>query len=185
MSRKTDKISSLIDPLYFNWIREAVIKHGRINIQALSEKFGILPGNTYFRNFIKDKKQDYLGSSGLINILNTYGYTIKLVPIKKDDLKTLTDIEKSTKEAFADIRDTVSALAEGVKKAPIVKKNKGQKIIKKANLINDSILGISESVDVEDMFDDDLEVGAYDPNIKMPVATIDPSLLTKMINKDN
>lgn len=185
MSKQTDKLSSLIDPLYFNWIREAVIKHGKINIQALSEKFGILPGNTYFRNFIKDKKQDYIGISGLSSILEECGYTLKLVPVKKTDIQTLIDIENITKESFDDIRNTVSDYAESVKRVPKTEVKRGPKIVKKANLINASIMGdvnTSKVLDVDDMFDDEddeLLVGTSEALDEMPDISFNNSKITQ------
>jgi hypothetical protein len=183
MSRKTDKISGLIDPIYFNWIREAVIKHGKINIQALSEKFGILPGNTYFRNFIKDKSQDYIGTSGLNNILDECGYVLRLVPVKKDDIKTLTELENVTRTSFNEIRETVSDYAAAVKRAPTVVKKKGPKVVEKANLINSGIMGMIDEPDlpdVDDLFDDDeLLVGTS--HDEMPELAIDPVKLARKI----
>ena len=189
MAKRTDRLSKLIDPLYFNWIREAVIKHGRVNIQALSEKFKILPGNTYFRNFIKDKKQDYIGISGLSSILEECGYTLKLVPVKKTDVQTLIDIENITKNSFDDVRNTVSDYAESVKRAPKVKKKKGPKIIKNANLINDSIMGNVDTsnkvLGVDDIFDDEddeLVIGTPEMLEEMPDISFNNSKITK-INK--
>ena len=154
MAKKVDTLSTLINARYFNWIREAILKHGNVNIQALSDKFNILAGNTYFRNFIKNKGQDYLGISGLTSILDECGYELKLIPVKKDDVATSTKIEDMTKDAFLDIREIVSSYAESVKRNPKKVKNTKPKVIKNASLINDSIMGIT-SDDHDDLFDDD------------------------------
>lgn len=186
MARQTDKISKLIHARYFSWIREAIVQHGNVNIQALSDKFNILAGNTYFRNFVKDKNQEYLGISGLTSILDECGYVLKLVPVKKDDLQTHETIETVTRESFLSIRETVSEYAKSVKREPKTKEKKGPKTINNSNLINDGIMGIDfgnlgSGADVDDLFDDDeddeLLIGTA-PDI----LEIDPNKLS--VNKD-
>jgi len=184
MARKIDALSSLIDSRYFNWIREAILKHENINIQALSEKFKILAGNTYFRNFIKDKNQDYLGVSGLTSILDECGYKLMLVPIKQDDFTTEAELGKITRESFSEIRNRVSDFAESVKRAPKKKKNPPKKILN-GSVINNGIMGLLNTADIDDlneiddMFDDDEEleigIGSYDPE---KVAAKEQSILT-------
>lgn len=185
MARQTDKISKLIHARYFSWIREAIAQHGNVNIQALSDKFNILAGNTYFRNFIKDKNQEYLGISGLTSILDECGYTLKLVPVKKDDLETQETVELITRESFLDVRETVSEYAKSVRREPKTKEKKGPKKINNSNLINDGIMGIDfdslgSGANVEDLFDDDDEdellIGTAD------ILEIDPNKLAA--NKD-
>lgn len=156
MARKTDMLSSLIDVKYFGWIREAILKHGSVNIQALSEKFNILAGNTYFRNFIKDKNQDYLGISGLDSIVTTCGYRMMIVPVNVADKQMIIDMEEQTRAAFDDIRDQVSDIASTVKRPPKPEKKK-KKTIANTNLINEAIMGIHIPGDADD--DDDLVVG--------------------------
>ncbi len=155
MARQTDKISNLINSRYFSWIREAIVQHGNVNIQALSDKFNILAGNTYFRNFVKDKNQEYLGISGLTSILDECGYTLKLVPVKNDDEETSKNIEDITKNSFTQIRKTVSEYAQSVKRDPKIKNKKGQSKINNATLINDGIMGLGSMDDIDGLFDDD------------------------------
>lgn len=155
MAKPVDKISSLIAPKYFNWIREAILKHGKINIRGLSRTLGILDGNTYFRNFIEDKKQDYLGISGLTSILDKCGYDIKIVPVKRDDFISRQTIEDMNNNAFKDIVLTISELAENVKRAPKVEKIKKDSIIKNSSVINDGIMGVDNYDNIKGLFDDD------------------------------
>ena len=173
MARKSDVLSSLINSRYFHWIREAILQHENVNIQALSEKFRILAGNTYFRNFIKDKNQDYLGVSGLTNILEECGYKLMLVPVREDDLTTEAKLGSITRDSFIDIRDKVSEFALAVKRPP--KKVKvAPKKVKNNSVINNGIMGmlnnddidINEINDFDDMFDDDeleIGIGSVDP----------------------
>lgn len=168
MAKVVDKISSLIDPKYFNWIREAILKHGKINVRALSRELGILDGNTYFRNFIEDNKQDYLGMSGLTSVLDKCGYELKVVPVKRNDIDTLTTISKISNESFLDIRETISKLSESVKWAPKPEKVKVAKVIKNSSVINDGIMGIEKDDDLilAGMFDDeDININEDDLNI--------------------
>lgn len=173
MARQTDKISNLIHTRYFNWIREAIVQHGNVNIQALSDKFNILAGNTYFRNFIKDKNQEYLGISGLTSILDECGYTLKLVPVKVDDIDSQKTVELITRTSFLDVREIISEYAHSVKREPKSKDKKGPKTINNASLINDGIMGLSfdslgSSDDVDGLFDDDdddLIVGTASSNL--------------------
>lgn len=144
MAKTIDKISSLIDPRYFNWIRESILRHGKINVRALARELGILDGNTYFRNFIEDNKQDYLGVSGLNSILERCGFEVKVVAVRKHDIPGNALIRKMNDEAFGDIRNTISNIAGTVKKAPKVVKVKKDTTIKNANVINNGIMGISE-----------------------------------------
>lgn len=173
MARKSDALSSLINSRYFHWIREAILQHENVNIQALSEKFRILAGNTYFRNFIKDKNQDYLGVSGLTNILEECGYKLMLVPIREDDITTEAKLGAITRESFSDIRDKVSDFAAAVKRPP-KKVKAGPKKVKNNSVINNGIMGlidnnnfdIDDLNDIDDMFDDDeleIGVGSFDP----------------------
>lgn len=155
MAKPIDKISSLIAPKYFNWIREAVLKHGKINIRGLSRALGILDGNTYFRNFIEDKKQDYLGVSGLTSVLDKCGYDLKIVPVKRDDYVSRNVIEDMNNDAFKDIVSIISDLAEGVKRAPKVEKVKKDLTIKNSSVINDGIMGIDNYDNIKGLFDDD------------------------------
>lgn len=155
MAKPIDKISSLIAPKYFNWIREAILKHGKINIRGLSRALGILDGNTYFRNFIEDKRQDYLGISGLTSILDKCGYDLKIVPVKRNDFVTRTTIEDMNNAAFKDIVNGISDLAESVKRAPKVVKVKKDLTIKNSDVINNGIMGIDNSDLIKDLFDDD------------------------------
>jgi len=187
MAKQNDAISSLINPLYFKMIKNAVVKHGRINVQALSEKFNILPGNTYFRNFIKDNDQEYLGTNGLKSILNACGYTIRLVPVKKSDIDTMTYIEKLTAESFTNISEKVSNESSLLKRPPKKEKKKGPKTITNAKLINDSIMGIS-SDDINDIFDDDnddLIVGTFDDLDDLPDIEIDPIKLAEHLKNND
>ncbi len=161
MARKVDAISTLINAKYFSWIRESILQHGNINIQALSDKFNILAGNTYFRNFIKDKQQDYLGISGLSSILTTCGYKLKLVPVKISDTTTEGILEDITKQSFNDVRERVSKMAETVKRKPKAVK-KGPKTIPNTSLLNDSIMGAIDPDDISLFDDDEIEIGYGD-----------------------
>lgn len=179
MARHNDKCSEMIHVKYFEWIRNAIVKHGRVNVQSLASVFNISPGNTYFRNFVKDKNSN-MGISGLNSLVDSCGYTFRLVPIKKVDMNRILEIEQLTNEAFKDIRDQVSDFAYASKKSPVKEKSKGPKIVENANLINMSIMSPS-SYDVDDMFDDDdddILTGNEEDMFKME---IDPNLIASKI----
>ena len=188
MARQTDKISKLIHARYFSWIREAIVQHGNVNIQALSDKFNILAGNTYFRNFIKDKNQEYLGISGLTSILDECGYTLKLVPVRKDDQESFEAVESMTRASFLDIRETISEYASTVKREPKSKDKKGPKKIANASLINEGIMGLDFNSfggsEVDDLFDDDddeLTIGTGASSL----LEIDPDKLAAKLAKES
>lgn len=169
MAKPVDKISSLIAPKYFNWIREAILKHGKINIRGLSRTLGILDGNTYFRNFIEDKRQDYLGISGLTSVLDKCGYDLKIVPVKRNDFVSRNTIEEMNNDAFKDIVQMISDLAESVKRAPKVEKVKKDTTIKNSNVINDGIMGIDNPDILKGLFDDNEDT--YDDEDNLAVGT--------------
>ena len=171
MAKTVDKISSLIAPKYFNWIREAVLKHGKINIRGLSRMLGILDGNTYFRNFIEDKSQDYLGISGLTSVLNKCGYDLKIVPVKRTDFVSRTTIEDMNNIAFKDIAHTISELTESVKRTPKVEKIKKDSTIKNSDVINNGIMGIENSDILKGLFDDDEDNDINDDDEDLAVGT--------------
>lgn len=154
MTKKNDILGKYIDLKYFNRLRDAVIQHGNINIQKFTNFFGILPGNTYFRNFLKDQGQNYIGSNSFVKILEKCGYEIKVVIIKKTDKSIHKIIEDKNDESFLSICNTFDSKAKEFKKKVVMKTDK--KPINNYNLINDSILGGNDSI--EDIFDIDLEI---------------------------
>ena len=178
----SDKYIELIHSKYYEWIRTAITKHGKINVQSLSHAFGISSGNTYFRNFIKFDNSP-IGISGLTNILDKCGYTFRLVPIKKNDVLTLTAVEKITNDAFKCIRDDVSEIAESQKKVKKTEIDKSFKPVANSNLINFGIMSDDSPMD-DDFFDEDeLLIGSEDDMFELDIDV--NRLADKIIATDN
>lgn len=159
MSEKTDTLSGLINPIYFRWMREAITQHGKINVQALAKVFNILPSNTYFRNFLKDNQQDYLGVKAFVKILNSCNFTLKIVVIHNSKEKEIQNLDLITKNSFESLKEVMSEKAFTLKRKNVLIKKK--KVIKNINLIRDSLMQLdTDSCDsLDDMFDDEIVIG--------------------------
>jgi len=168
MAKQQEQYLELINKKYIDNLRNAMVMHDRLNIQALSMKFGISSGNTYFRNFINFENST-LGMSGFSKIVESCGYTFRLVPVKSDDINALTHVEQLTEDAFKEINQTVCDFAMRTQKAPKRKKSI-PKVINNTTLIQDSLFDDTNgNVPVFDDDDDDLFIGSdedidVDPN---------------------
>ena len=141
MSKIIDNITSLLDEQYFLDLRNAIIQQGNINVRALARNFGILDGNTYFRNFIENP-EGILGISGLSSILASNGYQLRLVPVKvADDIK-IEELQEYTRDVFRNICIDVS---EQSKKCVKTKKIKSEiKTIPNSNIIFDDLVAAAD-----------------------------------------
>ncbi len=151
---KNDKFFHLLDLKYFQRIRRTILDHGKINIQMLATKFNIKAGNTYFRRFIQDNDQDYLGQTSLTSLLDACGYDLKIVPIKRNNENIIQEIDNITDIAFDDILKTVSKFASESKKSEVKKVKKVKDQIKNTNAIADAMFntGLDDDDDDDEIY---------------------------------
>jgi len=148
-------MNNILDKKYYQKIRRAIVDQGAINIQQLASRFNILPGNTYFRNFINGKGENNLGSTGLKKILNKCGYSYKVVVFKESDTQTLNELNKIMDESFINITSIISRISTESKKTEVVKKKKKEPAANK-NLISNALFKFDN---IDDDFDEELAIG--------------------------
>ncbi len=145
-----------ISQKYLHKIRRAIVDNGQINIQLLAAKFNILPGNTYFRNFIKGESDAKLGKTGLQKIIDVCGYEVKTIIVKKNDIKTNTVLDGIMDESFTHVTNIVSQLSFESKKKEVIKRKKREPI-KNKDIIGNALFNFDNIDDDED--DDELLIG--------------------------
>jgi len=146
-----DKNFQLLDVKYFKKMQQAIWDNGKVNIQLLAAKFNIKTGNTYFRNFVNDKGQEYLGPTSLNSIMDACGYDLKIIPVKRNDELVSKEIEDLTEAAFEDISNIISQFAYESKKNEIQKKKKPKNAIANASMIAQALFDTGDDDDDDEL----------------------------------
>ncbi|MFA7127601.1 MAG: hypothetical protein WC136_00355 [Sphaerochaeta sp.] len=158
---KKPDIMKFINPKYINWIRQ-VFSERDLNIQNICNILNIPKGNTYFRNFILNKRDQQLGMSNLESIIDYDNKKIMIVVIDKDDLTSEQVIEDMNTRSFNEIVSAMESIADKSIKIQKPKIYREKKIVKDEGLILNSILGGGNTIDLDDMFNDDITIGTLD-----------------------
>lgn len=141
MKKQDAGVQNLISEQYYSMLRDAITKHGKLNVRSLARELGIQDGNTYFRHFIENKNQQHLGFSGLSSILERFGYEFKIVIKEKDNTFRNDEIKLLNDRAINDICVKLSNVAAGTKKPEKVEKQTGSKVIQNSDVVMKGIMG--------------------------------------------
>ena len=157
MKKQESGVQNLIPEQYYSMLRDAITKHGKLNVRSLSRNLGIQDGNTYFRHFIENKnQQQHLGFSGLTAILERFGYEAKIVIKEKTNTYKETEINSMNDVAIKEICLKLSEAAKAAKKPDKVEKISGSRVIQNADVVMRGIMGASGTALLpSDIFGDD------------------------------
>lgn len=163
---KKPDIMKFINPKYINWIRQ-VFSERDLNIQNICNILDIPKGNTYFRNFVLNKRNQQLGMTNLESIIDYDNKKIMIVVIDKNDMTTEKILEDINTRSFNEIVLSMETVADKSIKIQKPKVYREKKVVKDEGLILNSILGGGDVIDLDNMFEEDITIGTLDEEYSM------------------